>query len=49
MLGQEKSKADLILALNKALQKAGKETQICRVKYSFLRVVSALLTEKTNA
>ena len=36
VLGQQKSKADLMLTLNKALQKAGEEldTRFIRVKYA---------------
>ena len=49
VLGQQKSEADLMLALNKALQKAGEETRFCRVRYSLSGAVSALLTEKANA
>ena len=48
---QLKSKADLILALNEALQKVGIETKIrfSRVKYAPSESISALLTEKANA
>ena len=51
VIGQQKSEADLMLALNKGLQKAGEgpmDTRFCRVKYSPSEAVSALLTEKAN-
>ena len=48
MLDQKKSEADFLLALNKALQKAGEETQFCGVKYLLSGAMSALLTKKTN-
>ena len=50
-LGQQMSEADLMLALNEALQKAGEglETRFFRVRYSPSGAVSALLTEKANA
>ena len=47
--GQQKSGADLMLALNEALQKAGEETRFCRVRYSPSGAISTLLTEKANA
>lgn len=49
--GQEKSEADLMLALNKALQQAGEETSIrfIRVRYSPSGAISALLSEKADA
>ncbi len=46
MLGQQKSEADLMLALNEPLQKAGEEMRFCRVRYSPSGEVSALLTKK---
>ena len=49
VLGQQKSEADLMLALNEALQKVGEEMRFCRVRYSPSGAVSALLTEKANA
>ena len=49
--GQQKSEADLMLALNEALQKAGEglDTRFARVKYAPSGAISALLTEKANA
>ena len=49
--GQFKLEADIMLALNKALQKAGIEPKIrfTRVKYVPLGFISALLTEKADA
>ena len=49
--GQKKSEADLMLALNEALQKAGEESHIrfCRVKYAPSGAISALLNEKADA
>ena len=49
--GQEKSEADLMLALNEALQKAGEEPCIrfSRVRYAPSGAISALLTEKADA
>ena len=49
--GQKKSEADLMLALNEALQKIGEEshTRFCRVKYAPSGAISALLNEKANA
>lgn len=49
--GQEKSEADLILALNEALQQVGEETYIrfTRVRYAPSGAISALLTEKADA
>lgn len=46
-----KSEADLMLALNEALQKAGVESKVrfCRVRYAPSGLISALLTEKANA
>lgn len=43
--------ADLMLALNKALQRAGEglKTHFCQVRYLPSRAVSALLTQKANA
>ena len=45
------SEADLMLVLNKELQKAGEglDTRFSRVRYSPSGAVSALLTEKANA
>lgn len=47
----QKSEADLMLALNEALQKAGipAYTRFSRVGYSRSGAISALLTEKSNA
>ena len=49
--GQQKSEADLILALNKALQKLGEEPYIrfCRVNYAPSDAISAPLTKKMDA
>ena len=49
--GQEKSEADLMLALNKALQQAGEETSLrfIRVRYAPSGAISALLSEKADA
>ena len=49
--GHQMSEADLMLALNGALQRVeeGLETRFCRVRYSPSGAVSALLTEKANA
>ena len=49
--GHQVLEADLILALNEALQRAGKglKTRFCRVGYSPLGAVSALLIKKANA
>ena len=49
--GQQKSEADLMLALNEALQKIGEEPHVrfCRVKYAQSGAISALLTEKADA
>ena len=46
-----KSKANLMLVLNEALQKAGIETKVCfsRVRYAPSGSISALLTEKADA
>lgn len=49
MLDQQKFETNLMLALNKALQKVKKETQFCKVEYSLLRAVSILFTKKANA
>ena len=51
VLGQQKSEADLMLALNEVLQKAGKRLDTCfiRVKYTPLEAILALLTEQANA
>lgn len=49
MLSQQKSEADLILALNKAIQKAGEEMYFCRVRLSALAAVSVLPTRKANS
>lgn len=48
---QQKSEADLMLALNEALQKAGIETRVrfSRVGYAPSGSISALLTEKADA
>ena len=50
-LSSQKSEADLMLALNEALQKAGIPTYIrfSRVGYLQSGVISALLTEKSSA
>lgn len=44
------SKADLMLILNKTLQKAGKrlDTYFFQIRYALLRVVSTLFTKKVN-
>lgn len=49
--GQEKSEADLMLALNEALQQAGVESYIrfSRVRYAPSGAICALLTEKADA
>lgn len=49
--GQLTSEADLMLALNEALQKAGVESKVrfSRLQYAPSGSVSALLTEKTDA
>ena len=49
--GQEKSEADLMLALNEALQQVGEETSIrfTRVRYAPSGAISALLSEKADA
>ena len=49
--GQKKSEADLMLALNEALQKAGEESyvQFCQIKYALFRSISALLNKKADA
>lgn len=49
--GQKKSEADLMLALNEALQKAGEESHVrfCRVKYAPSGAISALLNENADA
>ena len=49
--GQEKSEADLMLALNEALQRVGEETCIrfTRVQYTPSGAISALLTKKADA
>ena len=49
-LPPQKSKADLMLALNKLLQKAGilAYTRFSRVRYLQSRAISALLIEKSN-
>ena len=51
VLGEQKSEADLMLALNKALQKAGEglDTRFIRVSYAPSGAISALLTEQANA
>lgn len=45
------SEADLMLALNEALQKAGEglDTRFSRVRYALSGAISTLLTEKANA
>lgn len=43
------SEADLMLVINKALQKAGEGTRFCRVRYLPSGAVSALLTENSHA
>lgn len=49
--GQLKSEADLMLALNKALQRAGVEPKVrfSRVRYAPSGSISALFTEKADA
>lgn len=47
-LGQQNSEADLILVLNKSLQKVGDKTRFGRVRYSLSRAMSILLTKKAN-
>ena len=49
--GQRKSEADLMLALNEALQKTGEESHVrfCCVKYAPSGAISALLNEKADA
>ena len=49
--GQQISEADLMLALNEALQKAGEglDTRFIRVKYAPSGAISALLTDQANA
>ena len=37
-----------MLALNKALQKAGEKTRFCKVRYSPFRAVSVFVTKKLN-
>lgn len=51
VVGEQKSEADLMLALNEALQKAGEglDTRFIRVKYVPSEAISALLTEQANA
>ena len=51
VLGEQKSEADLMLALNEALKKAGErlDTRFIRVKYAPSGAISALLTEQANA
>lgn len=51
ILGEQKSEADLMLALNEALQKAGEgpDTRFIRVKYAPSGAISALLTDQANA
>lgn len=48
---EQKSEADLILALNKALQKAGVGAKIrfCRIRYAQSGSILALLTEQADA
>ena len=48
--GQKKSKADLMLALNKALQKAREELHVrfCQVKYALFKAISVFLNKKTD-
>lgn len=48
VLGQKKSEADLTLALNEALQKAGEKRDIVELGTQPSRTFSALLTEKAN-
>ena len=47
----QKSEADLMLVLNKSLQKTGVPAylQFCRVGYAQSGAISALLTEKSSA
>ncbi len=47
---QQKSEADLMLALNEASQKASKglDTQFSQVRYAPSEAISALFTKKTN-
>ena len=49
--GQQMSEADIMLALNEALQKAGErlDTQFSRVRYALSGAISALFAEKGNA
>lgn len=49
--GQHKSEADLMLALNEALQKTGIDPKVrfCRIRYAPSGSISALLTEKADA
>ena len=51
LLSPQKSEADLMLALNESLQKAGVPayTRFSKVGYSQSGAISALLTEKSNA
>lgn len=50
VLGEQNSEADLMLALNEALQKAGEglDTRFIRVKYAPSGAILALLTEQAN-
>lgn len=49
MLDQQKFETNLMLALNKALQKVKKETQFCKIRYLLLRAVSIFFIKKANA
>ena len=51
MSGHQMSEADLMVALNEALQRAGEdlETWFCRVRYAPSGAISALLIKKANA
>lgn len=51
VVGEQKPEADLMLALNQALQKAGEglDTRFIRVRYAPSGALSALLTEQANA
>lgn len=48
MLSQQKSEVNIILALNKALQKSGEKTQFYRFRYLPSGVVSTVFTENAN-
>ena len=48
--GKHKLKADLMLALNEALQKTRIDSKVrfCYIRYALLELISALLTIKAN-